>query len=107
MTTDAVLDVLRPVMEPDNLRPAGRRTARLLLVDAEPIVRYGLRQLLAADSQLLVVGEAATPRDALMIADRCPPSWSSSTSSWAARAVTEWTWPGCCWSDTAGCGCWC
>jgi two-component system response regulator DevR len=73
VTTDAVLDVLRPVLEPDDLRPAGRRTARLLLVDAEPIVRYGLRQLLAADPQLLVVGEAATPRDALMIADRCPP----------------------------------
>jgi DNA-binding NarL/FixJ family response regulator len=53
--------------------PTARRTARLLVVDAEAIVRFGLRQLFAADPQLAVVGEAATPRDALVIADRCPP----------------------------------
>jgi len=53
--------------------PAPRRTARLLLVDGEAIVRFGLRQLFAADPELVVVGEAAGPRDALALADRCPP----------------------------------
>jgi DNA-binding NarL/FixJ family response regulator len=43
------------------------------VVDAEAIVRFGLRQLFASDPHLAVVGEAATPRDALVIADRCPP----------------------------------
>lgn len=49
------------------------RTGRLLLVDAEGIVRLGLRQLFAAEADLQVVGEAATPRDALVAADRCRP----------------------------------
>ncbi len=66
MTTDAVLD-----------RPAAHavagRTARLLIVDGEAIVRFGLRQLFAPDPELTVVGEAASPRDALVVADRCPP----------------------------------
>jgi DNA-binding NarL/FixJ family response regulator len=53
--------------------PTARRTARLLVVDSEAIVRFGLRQLFASDPQLAVIGEAATPRDALVIADRCPP----------------------------------
>jgi DNA-binding NarL/FixJ family response regulator len=53
--------------------PTARRTARLLVVDSEAIVRFGLRQLFAGDPQLAVIGEAATPRDALVIADRCPP----------------------------------
>lgn len=66
MTTEAVLD-------PGQLAPVARRTARLLLVDDQAIVRFGLRQLFAADPELTVVGEAATPRDALVIADRCPP----------------------------------
>ncbi len=42
-------------------------------MDGEAIVRFGLRQLFAADPHLAVIGEAATPRDALVIADRCPP----------------------------------
>ncbi|QJY50609.1 response regulator transcription factor [Pseudonocardia broussonetiae] len=53
--------------------PTARRTARLLLVDSEAIVRFGLRQLVAPDPELAVVGEAASPRDALVVADRCPP----------------------------------
>ncbi len=68
MTTDAVLDrsfTLAPA--------AARRTARLLIVDGEAIVRFGLRQLFAPEPELSVVGEAASPRDALVIADRCPP----------------------------------
>lgn len=69
MTTDAVLDA--PVLNPPV--PVVRRTARLLIVDGEAIVRFGLRQLFASDPQLAVIGEAASPRDALVIADRCPP----------------------------------
>jgi DNA-binding NarL/FixJ family response regulator len=71
VTADALLDprTLHPVTQP----PAARRTARLLLVDGEAIVRYGLRQLFATDPELTVVGEAAGPRDALALADRCPP----------------------------------
>ncbi|MGI5125537.1 response regulator [Pseudonocardia sp. CA-107938] len=52
---------------------APRRAARVLVVDDSPIVRYGLRQLFAADPLLSVVGEAASPRDALVVADRVPP----------------------------------
>ncbi|MGE3285794.1 MAG: LuxR C-terminal-related transcriptional regulator [Pseudonocardia sp.] len=72
MTTEVALD---PVRDTDRTRPeqAARRTARVLVVDAEPIVRHGLRQLIATDPDLTVVGEAAAPRDALVIADRCPP----------------------------------
>jgi DNA-binding NarL/FixJ family response regulator len=72
MTAEALLDA-RNVLEPTSATPAPRRTARLLIVDGEPIVRFGLRQLFASDPTLAVVGEAATPRDALVIADRCPP----------------------------------
>lgn len=69
MTTDAVLDARAPVPEPG----VAQRTARLLIVDGEAIVRFGLRQLFASDPALSVVGEAATPRDALVMAGRCPP----------------------------------
>jgi two-component system, NarL family, response regulator DevR len=68
VTTDAVLD--RPSGLPNAV--AGR-TARLLVVDGEAIVRFGLRQLFAPDPELAVVGEAGSPRDALVVADRCPP----------------------------------
>jgi hypothetical protein len=63
MTTDAVLD--RPFTP-----TVGRRTARLLIVDGQAIVRFGLRQLFAPDPEIAVVGEAASPRDALVIAAR-------------------------------------
>jgi DNA-binding NarL/FixJ family response regulator len=71
VTAEALLDprTLRPPARP----PVVRRTARVLLVDGEAIVRFGLRQLFATDPDLAVVGEAAGPRDALALADRCPP----------------------------------
>jgi len=74
MTADALLDrhALLDTAGPVPT-PTPRRTARLLIVDDEAIVRFGLRQLFAADPHLAVVGEAATPRDALVIANRCPP----------------------------------
>ena len=53
--------------------PGPRRIARVLVVDGEAIVRFGLRQLFAGDPDLVVVGEAAGPRDALALAERCPP----------------------------------
>ncbi len=77
MTTDAVLD--RDTSATDRPlgggadRAAPRRTARLLVVDGEAIVRFGLRQLFAGDPDIAVIGEASSPRDALVIADRCPP----------------------------------
>jgi DNA-binding NarL/FixJ family response regulator len=60
---------VRPLRPPST----ARRVARVLVVDGEAIVRFGLRQLFAADPDLVVVGEAAGPRDALALADRCPP----------------------------------
>ncbi|MFR9806735.1 LuxR C-terminal-related transcriptional regulator [Pseudonocardia sp. RS010] len=49
------------------------RHGRILVVDGEGIVRLGLRQLFAAEPDLRIVGEAATPRDALVAADRLRP----------------------------------
>ncbi|MCE3550289.1 response regulator transcription factor [Pseudonocardia sp. RS11V-5] len=49
------------------------RTGRILVVDGEGIVRLGLRHLFAAEPDLRIVGEAATPRDALVAADRLRP----------------------------------
>jgi two-component system, NarL family, response regulator DevR len=72
MTADILLD-RRAGSDPAGAAPISQRTARLLVVDGEAIVRYGLRQLFVADPHLAVIGEAATPRDALVIADRCPP----------------------------------
>jgi two-component system, NarL family, response regulator DevR len=76
VTTDAVLDPHVAGLRPDTAAPeplAARRTARVLIVDGEAIVRYGLRQLFASDPEINVIGEAASARDALLIAERCPP----------------------------------
>lgn len=50
-----------------------RRAARVLIVDSEPVVRHGLRALLTAEPDLASAGEAASPRDALMAAERARP----------------------------------
>jgi two-component system, NarL family, response regulator DevR len=71
VTADALLD--RRAARPADQAPTARRTARLLIVDGAAIVRFGLRQLFATDPGVVVVGEAAGPRDALALADRCPP----------------------------------
>ena len=71
---------LEAVREPVDLTRRGRdgvevvrRTARVLVVDAEPIVRHGLRALITAEPDLTHAGEAASPRDALMVAERVRP----------------------------------
>ncbi len=70
MTADALLDRAPRAADPV---PTAQRTARLLVVDAAAIVRFGLRHLFAAEPGVAVVGEAAAPRDALALADRCLP----------------------------------
>ena len=61
MATEAVLDGRPAALEP-KLGGFGtgapRRTARILIVDDEAIVRFGLRQLFAGIPELAVVGEA-------------------------------------------------
>ncbi|TCK20641.1 LuxR C-terminal-related transcriptional regulator [Pseudonocardia endophytica] len=52
---------------------APRRTARVLVVDAQPIVRHGVRALITSEPDLALVGEAASPRDALLAAERTRP----------------------------------
>jgi DNA-binding NarL/FixJ family response regulator len=75
VSADALLDrrVPRPADRTADPRSTVRRTARLLIVDDSAIVRFGLRALFAAEPEVVVVGEAAGPRDALALADRCPP----------------------------------
>jgi DNA-binding NarL/FixJ family response regulator len=70
VTADALLDRAPRAADPV---PTAQRTARLLVVDAAAIVRFGLRHLFAAEHGVAVVGEAAAPRDALALADRCLP----------------------------------
>jgi len=73
VTTDIAVGGRIPALDQGTGAGAVRRTARVLVVDDSAIVRYGLRQLFAADPALSVIGEAASPRDALVVADRCPP----------------------------------
>lgn len=49
---------------------ASSRPVRLLIVDDHPIVRQGLERLFASESDLQIVGEAASADDALQIIDR-------------------------------------
>jgi DNA-binding NarL/FixJ family response regulator len=46
---------------------------RLVLADDHPVVRAGLRAMLAGDPDLDVVGEAATPEDAVTLAAELAP----------------------------------
>ncbi|MEK6442433.1 response regulator transcription factor [Pseudonocardia sp. T1-2H] len=83
LSSDTLLDAAparpaRPHLEPPVTArvPEGDlalRTARVLVVESEAIVRLGLRQLFAAEPDLRIVAEAATPRDALFAADRVRP----------------------------------
>ena len=46
------------------MNPAQSRPTRILLVDDHPIVRLGIRQMIAADPGLTVCAEAATAEEA-------------------------------------------
>ncbi|HMO27151.1 MAG TPA: response regulator transcription factor [Tepidisphaeraceae bacterium] len=46
---------------------------RILLVDDHPVVRQGLRQLIEAEPDLVVLAEAATAREAVELAEQNPP----------------------------------
>jgi DNA-binding NarL/FixJ family response regulator len=48
------------------------RRVRLVLADDHAIVRRGLREVLAAEPDLEVIGEAATAAEVLALADRLP-----------------------------------
>lgn len=48
-------------------------TTRVLIADDHPVLRSGLRVLLAADSDLEVVGEAGTGEEALRLAEELRP----------------------------------
>ncbi len=48
-------------------------TVRVLIVDAHRLVREGIRVLLKCDTKILVVGEAATGTDAVVMARRLKP----------------------------------
>jgi DNA-binding NarL/FixJ family response regulator len=49
---------------PANVSGAGRRTARVLIIDSHPIVREGLRRIIENEDDLLVCAEADTAKDA-------------------------------------------
>ncbi|RZT88104.1 DNA-binding NarL/FixJ family response regulator [Pseudonocardia sediminis] len=73
MTLEAVREATDVTRRGRDAGEVVRRTARVLVVDAEPIVRHGLRALIAAEPDLVHAGEAASPRDALMAAERTRP----------------------------------
>ena len=73
MTLEAVREATDVTRRGRDSGEVVRRTARVLVVDAEPIVRHGLRALIAAEPDLLHAGEAAAPRDAVMAAERPRP----------------------------------
>ena len=45
-------------------REEGRGKMRIYILDDEPVVRAGLRQTLSSDADIVIVGEAASARDA-------------------------------------------
>ena len=93
----------RPVRRPPGA--TARRTARLLLVDGEAIVRFGLRQLFAADPDLAVVGEAAGPARRARARRPVPARPRRPRSRPRPRRRRASTSRAGCWSATAGCGC--
>src|SRR5438128_1577081 len=55
------------------LSPSGRTTVRVLIASHQPLVRHGLRALLAAEPELEIVGESGDGSDALRLARRLRP----------------------------------
>jgi DNA-binding NarL/FixJ family response regulator len=52
---------------------AGHRTARVLIIDSHPIVRQGLRRIIANEHDLMVCGEADSASDARTAIIDCNP----------------------------------
>lgn len=73
MTLEAVREATDLPVRGNDGAEVVRRAARVLVVDSEPVVRHGLRALLTAEPDLAPAGEAASPRDALMVAERTRP----------------------------------
>ena len=53
--------------------PGGRATVRVLIASHQPIVRHGLRGLLAAEPEIEIVGESDDGSDAVRLARRLRP----------------------------------
>src|SRR3954454_11072905 len=53
--------------------PGGRATVRILIASHQPIVRHGLRGLLAAETEIEIVGESDDGSDAVGLARRLRP----------------------------------
>jgi DNA-binding NarL/FixJ family response regulator len=70
MTLEAVREATDAQLRVRDGVEAPRRTARVLVVDAQPIVRHGIRALLSSEPDLALIGEASSPRDALLAAER-------------------------------------
>lgn len=70
MTLEAVREATDVQLRIRDGVEAPRRTARVLVVDAQPIVRHGIRALLSSEPDLSLIGEASSPRDALLAAER-------------------------------------
>lgn len=64
-------------------------TIRVLLVDDQELVRYGLRLVLEAQPDIEVVGEAPTVRRLCARPDGSPPTWYSWTSACPAWAASR------------------
>jgi two-component system invasion response regulator UvrY len=62
---------------------------RILIADDHPVVRHGLRQILASDPDLVVVGEAKDGDEALALAGKL--EWDV--------AILDFSMPGCCGLD--------
>ncbi|MBC3193672.1 response regulator transcription factor [Pseudonocardia sp. C8] len=73
MTLDAIREATDLRVRGHDGAEVIRRAARVLVVDSEPVVRHGIRALLTAEPDLVPAGEAASPRDALMAAERTRP----------------------------------
>ena len=64
--------------------PQGRTDMRILIADDHPIVRHGLKQMLASDPSATVVGEATNGDEALELARKL--EWD--------MAIFDFTMPG-------------
>ena len=73
MTLEAVREATDVQLRGRDGADTVRRTARVLVVDAQPIVRHGLRALITSEPDMSLAGEAASPRDALLAAERTRP----------------------------------